>query len=390
MTDDITPIQPTEAKRIQQQEKAEAKKIAIAQEASQINMQEFAEEAFNPVAMQRRFQPLEEKRSRRVGEKEKVEEAEETRIQEIEEIAEFFEKNNEELNSTTLKLLYAEIKGNENTEELLEKVMNFYPDHSLADEALDFLAQAKTGEVANRIAQAKESFNETHGREIRAGRNMGAEAREFSKQGLGTATGLRDLYRDITGNPRPATILFDELSTTFDFEKMEKAIDFFLHSLGSDLRSKGPSIGKGELHRLMTEGRSLMAILWVYRFFKGRISLINEAFQRAGMFLPKTVTFEKLAQLFIKFLSERYPSMDKVLQLALKLGISHEQLAQIILFTQMRDAVRSVAPKLFRTPQHRHDVLMSFLEALEELEEQLDEKEAEEENSRTGEEEEEE
>jgi len=51
----------------------------------------------------------------------------------------------------------------------------------------------------------------------------------------------------------------------------------------------------------------------------------------------------------------------------------------------MRDAVRGVAPKLFRSEQHRHDVLMSFLEALEELEDQIEE--AEQENEETEEEE---
>ena len=65
--------------------------------------------------------------------------------------------------------------------------------------------------------------------------------------------------------------------------------------------------------------------------------------------------------------------MDKVFQLALKLGISADVLAQIIIFNQMRDAVRGVAPKLYRNEQHRHDVLMSFIEALEELEEQIEE-----------------
>jgi len=39
----------------------------------------------------------------------------------------------------------------------------------------------------------------------------------------------------------------------------------------------------------------------------------------------------------------------------------------------MRDAVRGVAPRLFRSNQHRHDVLMSFIEALEELEDRLEE-----------------
>lgn len=105
-----------------------------------------------------------------------------------------------------------------------------------------------------------------------------------------------------------------------------------------------------------------------------------DAFERAGMLLPSYLNFEMLAKMFVQFLRERYPSMDKVFQLSLKMGVSANLLAQIILFTQMRDAVRGVAPKMFRTEQHRHDVLMSFIEAIEELDEQLEEEEEREEN----------
>lgn len=371
------PIEPTGSKRVDQQERLIGQKLAVAQEASELNMIEVAEEAFNPVAMQRRMTSLEQKMKERIV-KEKTAETEDKLIKQIEEISETYERRNPELRARTLQMLAAKIKGNESAEEMIETVMEIYPDHFLADEALDFLAQAKTGDAAKQLAEAKAQLNESFGREIRAGRNITEQALKFSQEGLGTPTGLRDLYRDITGNPRPANLLFDELANQFSYEKMKPAIDFFLHSLGADLKSKGPSIGRAELHRLMSEGRNLMAILWVFRFFKGRMNLIDEAFQRAGLLMPGKVTFELLAKLFVQFLGERYPSMDKVLHLAAKLGISTEELAQIILFTQMRDAVRGVAPKLFRSEQHRHDVLMSFLEALEELEDQIEKREEEE------------
>jgi len=65
--------------------------------------------------------------------------------------------------------------------------------------------------------------------------------------------------------------------------------------------------------------------------------------------------------------------------MGIKLGLSYDEMSQIIIFGQMRDAVRGVAPRLFRSNQHRHDVLMSFIEALEELEDRLEEEEDEEE-----------
>jgi type III secretion protein W len=54
-------------------------------------------------------------------------------------------------------------------------------------------------------------------------------------------------------------------------------------------------------------------------------------------------------------------------------------IAKIIVFTQMRDALRETSPKLFKSEQHRQDVLMTFLEALSSLEDELEEEEDEEE-----------
>lgn len=383
MQDDFStsPIEPTESSRIQKQEMEEARSISMAQEISEDAMRLFCEEgAFSPVTMSRRFKTLEEKFGKRDLKKE-AEGADESNliVEEVEELSREFERRNAELTARFLQQLLAQIKAGDSAEEILQKAMQNTNDHSLADESLEFLDRATKGDLQARIRTARETLNATHGREVRAGRNIAEQARAFSKDGLGTPTGLRDLYRDITGNPRPASTLFGELNALFDYSNMKTAIDFLLHSLGADLKSKGPSIAPGQLHALMTEARNLLAILWVYRFFRGRMDLINNAFQKGGRFLPIHITFEILAKLFVGFLTERYPSMDKVLQLALKLGISADLLAQIILFTQMRDAVRGVAPKLYRSEQHRHDVLMSFIEALEELEEQLDEGEEDEE-----------
>ncbi|MBS0628882.1 MAG: type III secretion system gatekeeper subunit SctW [Verrucomicrobia bacterium] len=367
-----SPIEPTDSSRIQKQEQADARKLAISQEASSISMTEFADEAaFNPVTMTRRFEPLESKVRKKAVEKQEEEQMV-PEVEAIQSISEEYEERNPELQAKTLQLLLSQIKGKDSAEEILRKTMQFFPDHSLADEAFEYLERVYKGEALAKIREAKTNLNETYGREVRAGRNIGEQAREFSRQGLGSPTGLRDLYRDITGNPRSASTLFQEMNEKFTFDKMQKAIDFFLHSLGADLKSKGPSIAPGELHNLMTEARNLLAILGVYRFFKGRMDLVEASFQRAGMLMPPRMTFELLARLFVQFLLERYPSMDKAFQLMQKMGLSSDVMAQIIVLTQMRDAVRGVAPKLYRTDQHRHDVLMSYIEALEELEEQLE------------------
>lgn len=386
-----SPIEPTDASRIQEQANAQGRKQVTEQVASQNAMTSFAEEAaFDPIMMQRDYKTLEERLKRKVVEKEKTEQAEEVlAVEELKSTSEEYEEKNPELLAKDLQELHLAMQSAKDKEEVLRTVLKRYSDHSLADEALEFLEKSSSKEVATKVREAKEELNANFGREVKAGRNITADALAFSKEGLDSSTGLRDLYRDITGNPREATDLFVELTGKFSFGKMEKMIEFILSALGSDLKAKGPSIPTGELHKLMGDARNLLAVLWVYRFFQSRMDSVNSAYQRAGAFLPKRITFELLAQLFVGFLRERYPSIEKLLQLAMKLGISGDLMAQVILFTQMRDAVRGVAPRLYRSPQHRHDVLMAFLEALEEIEEGIEKQEEEQEKKEKDSEEEE-
>jgi type III secretion protein W len=107
------------------------------------------------------------------------------------------------------------------------------------------------------------------------------------------------------------------------------------------------------------------------------MALIEKAFERQGLVLSKRIGFELLSKLFMKLLQERYPSSEKVLQLASFLGLLEEYYGQIIVYTQMRDAVRHVAPKLFKSDQHRQDVLSSIIDSIEELDEAIEKEEEE-------------
>lgn len=385
MADDFSasPILPTNldaSKAHQAALQRAAAGMAIAQEESSENFQEWIDEgAFNPALMARRFESLELKAKKR-GKEEETEKTEKkdeqvVEVQRLEEVSEQYSRKNPELQTRSLLLLRARISDSDSKEDILRKVLELYPDYSLADEALDFLLETTKGDLAEKVKQAKEELNAMHGREVRAGRNMGEQAREFSKQGLGSPTALRDLYRDITGNPRDPQTMFAELSNKFNFDRMRTVIDFVLHSLGNDLKSRGPSIDRGELHRLMSQGRSMQAILGVYRYFKSRMNLITNAFERQGLRLPLRITYELLAKLFVKFLQERYPSSDKVLQMAQHLGLLEELLGQVIIYTQMRDAVRHIAPRLFKSEQHRQDVLSTFIDTIEDLDDRIEEEE---------------
>ncbi len=377
-------INPIESQRAQQTRRAEeAGRYALQAESVENEFTEWTETAaFNPLAMARRFETLETRirRKEKESERDKAEKSEKESIESVQaaqEISEQYERKNPELNARSLLLLRSRLSSKDTKETLLKKVLDTFPDFSLADEALEYLIETGDAQLIRVAREVKEEINTIYGREIRAGRNIAQQARDFAAQGLGSPTGLRDIYRDITGNPRDALTLFDQLSSTYEYEQMKAVINFVLHSIGADLKAKGPSIARGELHRLFTEARDMQAILGVFRFFSTRMNLISSAFQRGNLTLPTKANFQLLARLFMKYLQERYPASDKALQIAVQLGLIDEEEAQIIILTQMRDAVRQVAPKLYRSNQHRQDVLMSFIEALEELEEEEEEEEEE-------------
>lgn len=286
--------------------------------------------------------------------------------------ADDFQRRNPELKAKILMLLRQNLKPGDKAEEILKKVMDFYPDVSLADEAMEFLLETTEGELHQEVQETKDQLNDNYGREIAAGKNISDLARQT--EGLGTPTTLRDLYRDITGTPREATTLFDELSKRYPFKELKKVFRFLFHSLGQDMKSKGPSIPRGQLHRLMQETRTLQAILGVYRFFAGRMRLVTRMFSKEGLRTPQRLNFELMSKHFMALCSERYPSADKVMKQSRGLGVDKWIIAQIIIFSQMRDAIRQVSrEQIFRSLQHRDELYNSIIEALEELEDEWEE-----------------
>ncbi len=353
---------------------------SVVQESAREEFQEWGDlNAWNPLALARNFQTL-EKRGRektRPDESAKAEKEEEEIqiVDKLQEISENYQRKNPELQARTLLSIRARISKKDSAEEILRKLRQVYSDVALVDEALDFLIETADADMRFTLEEAKSELYRTSEREVKAGRNMGIQARNFSAQGLGSPTALRDLYRSLTANPRDAITLFQELSTNYAMDKMRVVVDFILHSLGADIKSKGPSISREELQRMMTETRNMQAILGVYRYFLSRMNLISSSFNRQGLVVPSRITFDLLARLFVKFLMERYPSVEKALLLSHQLGIANEKLAQLIIYLQYRDAMRQVAPRLFRDERHRQELLLCFMETLEELEEKLKEEE---------------
>jgi type III secretion protein W len=288
--------------------------------------------------------------------------------------ADNFNKQNPELKKQILLLLLDRIKDFQTKEELLDLLQQFYPDPTLADEVLNFLLKTTTGSLQKLVQEAKSEHEARFGREIKAGQNIAEEVQRYAAAGLGVPTKLRDMYRDITGNPREPVNLFVELSDKYAYKELRKVLAFLFHSLGTDLKSQGPSIPPGLLHRLLSEVRSLQAILGVYQFFRARMKLVEFLFQREGLEMPKGLNFELMAKQFVNLLQERYPTGDKVMQTAGRLGIDKWILAKIIVFSQLRDAIREIAlSQFYRNIQHRDELYNAIIEALEALEEELDE-----------------
>ncbi len=294
--------------------------------------------------------------------------------EQVKEQADQFERRNPELKSAVLRQLLDELKECKSKDELLDLLQKYYPDPTLADQALDFLLATTLGDLQKIVKEAKEQHTKLYKREIDSGKNIDHEVKQYAALGLTNHKSLRDLYRDITGNPRDPIPLFLELSKRFAYKDLRKIMAFLFHSLGADLKSQGPSIPAGQLHRLLTEIRNLQAGLGAMKFFQGRMRLINVLFQKEGISLPPGLNFEEIARTFVNYLQERYPNSEKALQLANKMGLSQSILGKIIVLSQMRDGVREMSlDRFFRSIDHRNEVFNSILEALESLEDELDE-----------------
>lgn len=92
------------------------------------------------------------------------------------------------------------------------------------------------------------------------------------------------------------------------------------------------------------------------------------------------VNFEVLAKLFFDIAEERYPSAEKMKQLAAKIVAPFAQdeidalFFKISILNAMRDMVKEVSPtQLYRNLDHRDNLYMGIIEALEDLEDELEE-----------------
>jgi type III secretion protein W len=361
------PIEPVNniAKSQTSQAAQSSAQAAVVQEESSESFQTFIDQfAVNTMQIIRRDgETLQKRIEKKVRSEhaEKTEDEEEVplEVEESQEITGYYENKSTEVKNKPLQNLKEQISKFDTEEDILQKVMDMYPDPIDAEAAFEFLLQTMPDDLKEKIYNAKTRFEKRFERALKAGKNIFDE--------------LREMYNKLTGDPKPALELFEELLTKFTFEKMKQAIKFWLSALGADLNSKGSSIEPGELSNLLKDAKSLQAILGLYSYFasKQRELILNLA--RKNAIATPQMNFRNLAKMFAMFLKEMYPSPDKVIFMKNELGITSNLHAQEAVFSIMCGAVKGVSPKLFRNQKHIDDVLRCFIDALEAIDQILGE-----------------
>jgi type III secretion protein W len=290
----------------------------------------------------------------------------------VEELASRFQRRNEELNAQSLELLWQRIQSAETEQEVLEIVQEFYPDPNLADAALEFLISAEpVGPRKELLVRAQEQLRTRYAKEIQTGKNIQSVSREYAAKGLESPSSLRALYRNVLDVPREPVVLFEELSSKYNYSQLNDVIFFLLHSLNDDMKSLAPTLEPRELLHLMKQCRVLNGILGVYRFFIQSQKMLAQQFQRARFPIPDELNFEVLAKVFTRLVADRFPNPMKVIQTAPQLFVQNSPGAQVLIYELFRKATENVALRLF--PNENPENLQKALdEARTQIEQQID------------------
>ncbi|MFY7842516.1 MAG: HrpJ domain-containing protein [Rhabdochlamydiaceae bacterium] len=336
------------------------------QEESDFAMLGTRDTSFNPLSYGKN-QTLENRKSKKTEEMEEEVEKLEV-IENIEETAEKFEQRNPELQKALLLILKNKLKDSDTPEDILRKSLETFGDISLVDDALDFLEQTCSKELKKTIQETKTEINHKYDFEIKSGKNILEPIKEFSSLGIGSPKALREFYRDVLTNPREPANFFYELQEKFTYQKMEKVIHFLLHSLGADLKSKGPSLMPGELYRLLNETRDLQAILGIYSFFKSHMMNLIRDFKKQETPIPSNMNFNSLTQQLIQIIKEPQPNPDRLIDMCHQFGLKDNPYAQIVLLSLFRNAITyQTAVRLFRSDSHRQVISFQLGVALEKI-----------------------
>ena len=342
----------------------------------------------------------------------------------------------EESNNVKLEQLLKLVGKCKSKEELQEVLKNFFQPASYetitdkndkrvevlrfgdpvsVDDFLNILLEVTepTPELANIISAVRKEHLQHFGLEIQEKRKiyeevntavteMVAAGTQQIREGKPPPKTLQEFYQQIREQSweSPAE-LFNKLFSDYKgvFKNIRAISGYILNQLGMELRVhkesdpnaktlrflQGDPQEYARLRDTITTIRQLQSVLGVFRFFKDRENHIQKSFDRNGLSVPPSLTFEQMSKEFVKLIQERYPSGQKVLDSAEKLGPFTESkygpvgkiIAKIISVNQFRDAVRQVSRTLYdRSPElqveKQGQLLSAIVDASDNLEEEFD------------------
>ncbi len=285
------------------------------------------------------------------------------------------------------------------------------PDVSELDKAFEFLLEVTqykmnraTGDTKERLArllkhlkEAKDTHFKANEAAIKTAQNIIEVASGVMSETGRSAGQVLSQMRDIINNPLDVQGKRKHYEQNGGYEAMIKDAKGFYHVIGENLkrvklnlateyRATLPALENAELLRLNDETKTLQAATRVPIQFKLNIKTIEGYLRRHAHFsigkeLFRThVNFESLAKLFFDIVEERYPSADRIIQFTSRLvdllnQDEEERLStEISILGIIRDMIKQVNPnKIYRSIQHRDDLFLAIIEALEDLEDQEEE-----------------
>lgn len=262
---------------------------------------------------------------------------------------------------------------------IINKLQAVYPYAIIVDQALDMLIEKNQGgSLHEQLLLAKEEIEVNYTREISTHRNISdinkKESEKLRETGLSWTESEMELkYLDYTNNPRETLAYFDELFSKYSPKQFMAINRWMLHALGADTKAEGPSMEPAKLHANISQTRKVQAIMGVFLVCEKRLPYIISQFEKYDLGMPPHLNSVTLAKELISLVSERYPSPEKVEQLAIKFGIEANIVGKIIVFSVYRDVIREISPhKLFRSHEHFRELHDAIIKNLERLESELE------------------
>lgn len=290
----------------------------------------------------------------------------------IEDKAKEFARRNRELDPEILKRVMKDVKEGMSEQEIQDVITSYYPDPYLANDVYDFVIESSMGKLQDAVRGSKSQHEEQHAREIQIGQNISEQARSFEDKGLDSPTKLREWYHaTVTSTPGQVktTELFLKMLDRFGFDKLVKAVHFYLAALGADLRKRG--LPGAELGDKVHQVRSFQAIIIVFRMSRMRMRVVDKALEYYAKLgtresLPPNFDFQAMGRTLMNILQNRHIHKDTILNEVRAQGFANKEIAMSCVIQQMSLMLNDLDPnRVFTSPTHKEDVIKFFKECLE-------------------------